>query len=267
MSVLTVLLVILLSMVDGATRLWRESERRVDSYREARAALNLIGADLENLYAAPNEAFFRVAVEDTELDALVASPAKGDIGDALFFMTLLAEDSQPISSGSAALAKSDLCAVGYFLAWGRVSTTGTASLNLYRNIVNSDDTFDALKAGTNPLLKDGNPATLPPAGAELVARNIVRFQIEPIQLTNALGDPVRPGQPFTQNNDTPFPDALDILIIAVNEDTADRWGDDQALWKKEIADKTPTYLENARSFSTRVFLPAGTAANAATIQP
>ncbi|MFV0415202.1 MAG: type II secretion system protein, partial [Chthoniobacterales bacterium] len=38
-TILSVLVVLLLSMLDNTTKLWRTNENRVESYREARAAL------------------------------------------------------------------------------------------------------------------------------------------------------------------------------------------------------------------------------------
>ncbi len=51
MAVIAVLVVLLLTLVDSASKLWRANESRVDAYREARVAINHRLKDLQNSLA------------------------------------------------------------------------------------------------------------------------------------------------------------------------------------------------------------------------
>ena len=199
MTVLAVLLGILLTMVNGATQLWRASENRVDSYREARAALNVIASDLQSIFASENPDFFQWASEDdgfktdVKIDDLVSGAAPVEMGDALFFLTSLSTAAQPYTGTSP--AKGDLCAVGYFLAFGRPGLSGDSTCNLYRQLINSDTTFEAIQSTASgsgsPLLEDGTTkpgATITRDG--LLARNIVEFRVDAKSYTRTAPDPV-----------------------------------------------------------------------------
>ncbi len=252
-TVLSVLLLILLSMVDGASRLWRDSENRVDSYREARAAFNTIAADLKSIHPSIEEKFFDWRTSRSDIEDLVSGPAPDGIANSLFFVTAKPDSAQEQGS------EGDLCAVGYFLAWGNTSTgaSATGSYNLYRYFISSDDTFENISTGqSTPFFTDGTVATpLPSKTVEVLARNIAAFIVTPKTVTSgpALTE-------FDQSSSQPMPNVVEIKIVAVNQDTADRWGDDKAIWQDAT---TPTYLENARTFVIRVDLPVAQSANAA----
>ena len=216
MTVLAVLLVILLSMVDGATRLWRESERRVDSYREARAALNLITDDLSSFYASPDQHFFSVALESSEIEDLVNGAASPSEGHALFFITSLSRSAQDPTGN-----RSDLCTVGYFLAFGKSSQSATdkGSYNLYRYFLSSDVTFENIETYVTarsdspesslplPFFSNGSVASANIAEVEIVARNITEFLIEPrelVETTNGAFEKFE-SEPFEQTVTNPLP--------------------------------------------------------------
>lgn len=263
MTVLTVLLVILLSMVDAATRLWRESERRVDSYREARAALSVITNDLESSYASTDQTFFAAATKSADIAKLVKNPADSSIGNALFFLTAIPESAQDPSGN-----KSDLCAVGYFLAFGKSSqsVSDQGSYNLYRYFVSSDDTFKNIKAGGDtPFFDASTPiASTNIKEVEIVARNITRFKINAYDIVNTPATGKFGGlSNFAPATDHPLPDLIDITIVAVNEDMADRWGNDKTAWENPPGSSSQEAYElNARTFTTRVYLQGAARANA-----
>lgn len=257
MTVLSVILVILLSMVDGATRLWRESERRVDSYREARAALNLIASDLQSAFSNGNPGFFVWAETDADIAELVNGAASAQFGDALFFVTALSREAQEFDDTNPAKdkAKSDLCAVGYFLAFDTASQSPSAkkSYNLYRYFLSSDPTFQNIKNGAKFPFYSGAPtASSDSIEVELVARNIVEFKVVPRSIVKtAAGDFDRITD--FDSSSTVLPDVVDVTLVAVNEDTASIWKGDATAWQDKASD---IFVRNARSFTSRVILPA-----------
>ena len=154
-SVLSILLVILLNIVQGATSLWRTSENKVEAYREARAALQVISSDLRNTLASTNTSFFRTDLTNTpNLGFLATLPLSSQNTDSL----------------------SDVCTVGYFLAYNNKSpvagATGRQSYNLYRYFVESNETFEKLSDASDPTGVLDFDSDFPP---EILARNIVGF--------------------------------------------------------------------------------------------
>ena len=153
-SVLSILLVILLNIVQNATSLWRGAENKVEAYREARAALQVVSSDLKNIVPTTNSNFFRAN--------LTNSPSIG-------FLAAL-----PVSSQDTRSSKSDICAVGYFAAYDNKSPIagdqGRKSFNLYRFFVESNETFAKLTSNPQTVLD------LDPAQFEILARNVIDFK-------------------------------------------------------------------------------------------
>ncbi|HEX8371373.1 MAG TPA: prepilin-type N-terminal cleavage/methylation domain-containing protein [Chthoniobacterales bacterium] len=54
MAILSSFILLLFAVVDGTTQTWNQSEQRVDSFREARAALFIITRDLQTMVPAPD---------------------------------------------------------------------------------------------------------------------------------------------------------------------------------------------------------------------
>ena len=231
-SVLSILLVILLNIVQGATSLWRTSENKVEAYREARAALQVMSSDLRNILPSTNFAFFRTNLTNT--------PNLG-------FLTTL-----PISSQNPA-SLSDVCTVGYFLAYSNKSpvagATGRQSYNLYRYFVESNETFANLITDAAAVLDFDSE--FPP---EILARNVVSFNAT-YSVTNSSGN-------FTtwttQNATYPMPNLVEITITAVNNERTMRFGARNASseWDEfsqpdndiDLAD----YRKNTKTFTTRI---------------
>jgi len=236
-SVLSILLVILLNIVQGATNLWRTSENKVEAYREARAALQVMSSDLKNILPSTNFAFFRTNIS--------GYPSATNLA----FLTTL-----PISSQNPA-SLSDVCTVGYFLAYSNKSpvagATGRQSYNLYRYFVESNETFASLITDAAAVLDFDSE--FPP---EILARNVVSFNAT-YSVTNSSGN-------FTtwttQNATYPMPNLVEITITAVNNERTMRFGARSASgeWDKfsqpdndiDLAD----YRKNTKTFTTRINL-------------
>jgi len=239
MAVLSMLIVLLLSMVDNATKMWRLSENRVDAYREARAALNVIARDLASLYGSTDANFFYVDREPTALPE-VASQLDGK----LFFVTALPVDAQ----GGATNDISDLCTVGYFSGFDRTSLTGKGneSMNLYRYFRPSGLTFTALKSGD---IADGMTidASATDTFSEVLAKNIIGFKVNAFTR-----DPSVAGKlvPFTATASSGTPDVIEISLSAISNDSAKRFTD-RADWENT---NSTTYRENVRTFNKRIVI-------------
>jgi GxxExxY protein len=234
-SVLSILLVVLLNIVQGATSLWRGSENKVEAYREARAALQVMSSDLKNILPTTNTDFFRTN--------LTSYPSPTN----LTFLAALPSSSQDTTS-----SKSDICAVGYFVAYDNKSpvagNNGRQSYNLYRYFVESNETFAKLTANPTTALT----ASLDTSHFEILARNVVGFNAT-YSVTNGSGG----FDPWTQNATYPMPQVVEIKVTAVNNERTMRFGarNADAEWKDFSANtNSPDYLKNTKTFTTRINL-------------
>lgn len=239
-SVLSILIVVLMNVVGSATSLWRGSENRVESYREARAALQVMAADFECIFATTNTNHFV-----TELSGMDASTlTNGHAG----FLACLPVTAQATNS------KSEICAVAFFAAYGPKSpiagTNGLQGWNLYRYFLESNETFSRLNDKT-ALFTSVNPTN---TNCEILARNILDLKITPlVALTNSAGIITN----FSANWDptlNPLPHLVEIRTTSVNNERARRLLT-QADWVALRADSNSIdYLKNTKTFTTRVKL-------------
>ncbi len=234
MAIMAVLLVLLLNMVDAATKLWRENENRVDSYREARAALGIISRDLQNTVAAATNTHF--LANSTAFPQLPGTALQDtNTAGALFFLTAL-----PAKAQNASANRSDVCQVGYFLALDRANVSSpTRTLNLYRYFRSSDPTFTNLSTGSGLFTN----VVIGSADTELLARNIVGFTVRPLTLTN------NTFVTFTASSNTPTPDAVEVTISAINQDAAKRLDNNATNWTDT---NSPIIRPVLQTFTTRV---------------
>ena len=235
-SVLCILLVILLNIVQGASNLWRTSENKVEAYREGRAALQVISSDLRHALASTNTNFFRRDISSYPNSTNVA------------FLATLPLSSQETNS------LSDVCTVGYFLAYDNKSPvsgiTGRQSYNLYRYFVESNETFAKLSDSSGPAdVLDFDPSRQP----EILARNVVGFKATYF-ITNGPGSFTT----WTQSAATPMPDIVEIQLTAVNNERTMRFGARGASGEWDAFSgntNSPDYLKNTKTFTTRINIP------------
>jgi prepilin-type N-terminal cleavage/methylation domain-containing protein len=256
MAVLALLVVMLLGIVESGTKLWRENEGRIDSYREARAALGIISRDLANTIAAnsSNNFFINGTLNANAFSKLVNVQnleTNTNYAGAALFLASFPRTAQFSTNPNE--NKSDVCEVGYFLAFGKTSavTAGVGTnqlsdtLNLYRYFLGSDATYSNLLANT--VFGSPNP-TLTGDRTELLARNITAFQITAFS-TNTNGQLVA----FTPTTNQPLPVLIDVSITAVNQDTAKRLGTAKSAW---LDTNSLPVKQSSQTFSTRVRIPA-----------
>jgi hypothetical protein len=222
----------LLNIVQGATSLWRTSENKVEAYREARAALQVMSSDLRNILPSTNFAFFRTNLTNTP-----------NIG----FLTTL-----PLSSQNAT-SLGDVCTVGYFLKYDNKSALtnalGRQSYNLYRYFVESNETFANLTANSSTPLTTSFDTN----HCEILARNIVSFNATYF-VTNSSGL-----TNWAQSLTTPTPHIVEITITAVNNERTMRFGARSAssewdAFSSPTNTTKPDYLKSTKTFTTRINL-------------
>lgn len=238
MTVFAILVVMLMGMVDSGTKLWRANENRVDSYREARAALGIISRDLSSALAGSNAGHFLI---NSDAYPLLSNAEKNtNSAGALFFLS-----AQPAGAQEPGANKSDVCQVGYFLAYGNTSMVpsgqGESSMNLYRYFLSSDATFALLT--NSPVFPSGLTPTDP--RVELLARNIQQFRIQ------ALGTN---GSPHLPTAAAPLPPVVQVEIVALNQETAKKLiGKSQ--WTAPAGNLSNVIAGNEQTFTTRIRLP------------
>lgn len=161
MAVLSLLVLLLIAMTEGASRLWRDGERKREAACEARAALGAITADLHS------------AVLTGDSSTLLVTPAEpGKEGGGLFF--LVSHPRERRDDGAAG-NKGDLCAAGYFVA---ADPDGSGVEHLYRFHAPPGDVARALAAGDlKELYAGASPANT--GTTELLARHITRLEVRP----------------------------------------------------------------------------------------
>ena len=246
MAVMAILLVLLLNMVDSGAKLWRVNENRVDSCREARAALGVMSRDLQNALAATNNQFLLDATAFTNLAGVGNLVSDTNRGAALFFLAALPAKAQDSASN-----KSDVCQVGYFLAFGKSSSASNSpvsTMNIYRYIFSSDPTFSRL---TTPPLCPSDLSTLDPR-VELLARNVTRFTARAYTLTNnSLAS-------FSASAATPLPDLVEITVSAISQEAGKKLGNSPSVFSAWTSTNSAAYAAIVapaeQTFTTRIKL-------------
>lgn len=179
-AILVVLILLLLGMGDGASKVWRDGEGRREALRELRASLQIITEDLHS------------AVITTNSDSLDIRKSEQERSPGLFFLV-----SHPADRRHSEI-KGDLCAVGYFLA---ADPKEQGCTNLYRFHASGEPVSKAVEEDSlQDLYEKASPENA--ATTELLARNIVFFQIRSLP-----------------EQSTP-PELLKVTLSAINTRTA-----------------------------------------------
>ena len=184
-TVLAILILLLLGMTEGASRLWRDGEHRREPTLEAREGLRAIATDLRSA----------VLTDDPESLASGMTVDDGKATDGLFLLvTHPAEERQPGSKG-------DLCVAGYFTA---PAPEGLGERHLYRFHASGEEVAEAVRHHTlKELYGTARPGS---TNTELLARHIEKISAEP-----ALEEGLHPV-------------ALRVSLLALNGETARRIG-------------------------------------------
>lgn len=246
MAVLALLLVVLMGFLSSATTLWRANENRVDSFREARAAMSVISRDFQSVLPTTNTNFFRYNDPAFRPSGAITT-AGGWTNGIVFFLSALPTSAQWSSTTN----KSDVCQVGYFVGYGKSSASTNSdvreTLNLYRYFLGSNDTFARLLNTNNPVFP--TDLSLLDSRVELLARNIISFKTSAYTVVTTTNNPASLAQ-FSPSAATPMPDLIDIEIEAVNQETSRRL-ESRTDWENT---NSPTIRANKQTFSTRIRL-------------
>lgn len=172
LAVTSVLTVLMLRMFTDSSTIWKREDERLDTFREARAALQLMARELGAVNPVP------------EVNPVAGGPEQFPaLALRYHSATPEAEKTTPGNQEIYALAalpnrgKSDLCAIGYFCEW-------VAAKNCYvlrRQFVDSDETFTRLQR----VLKAAAPMPYPASFAALYDRTA------PLSGGTAAVDPVQ----------------------------------------------------------------------------
>lgn len=245
LSVLSVLVVLLFGLVESATRLWRDTENRVDAFREARAALAVISGELRNFCATTNPDFFSTNA--------LGNTAAGADATGLYFLTRL----PPTAQGE---NLSDLCVVGYERRWARQSAgvgqtnaadPGREGFHLFRSFHGSGLTYARLRAGTPPLADLQVPEGSGAPRSEILARNILRLEIRCFATNPVYTNSADAYLAWTYSTNNPTPQMIEINLTAISDETARKLGGQTSRWSTN----EPLVAREARTFSARIALP------------
>ena len=252
--VLTMLTLALFNVLNATTTSWNRTEQRTDSYREARAALDVIARDLQTMVKSADFDFWAwkkaSSPEDTTLPAGVTvtnyqTPAKS--GSAVFLYSLQprgAQDPDPAKHNFG-----QLCRIGFYLHYSR-DVSGRDTYKLYRHFKMSSEVGNLTSAFS---------ASADPNADEVLARNVVDFLLTPYwtqadgTLTTTEPNPVARAMPAM----------IEVRLLALSESAAvvlstrgrSAWEDNS--YQGTGSNLTPTQRVRSaggQQFTTRVHL-------------
>lgn len=252
MGVLSTLVVLLMSFFTQATDAWSKSENRVDSFREVRAAFYYLKRDLGTMIVSDQLPWVYLADPAAASDPLMEAAISGEAsqanqGNAIFFLSAKSPGAQG-GQGS-----SDLCAVGYYLAWGPDWNSAqspdyapTSSYKLYRYFKASDtlwnNGFQAFLQGWDAGNQTSTSHLFPTplavvsgSGDEVIARNVVNFKLTPHRWNASAATYEAPPSGVDWSawqTDGHFvkPDMIEVSLLAFNAETAQRLAGDRNRW-------------------------------------
>ncbi len=171
MAILTVLLVMMISVLNQASNAWRQSEQKTNAFREARAALLVIGRDLRSMAQAEGVPTLQWN-PSSDVVQLAEPLAPEANSDRLFFVV-----STPIGAQESD-DSGDLCMVGYYVAYtvDGNSPGSSSSYKLYRYYMTSSEAVpklvDLTKNPNTDFWAEGTYST-----DEVLAKNIINFRV------------------------------------------------------------------------------------------
>ncbi len=256
-TILSLMLLFLFSVFDQSTKAWQAGERKIDAFREARAALFIIRRDLRSsLISDDSPMVYNQLAASIPFSGALAPPTTGSN---LFFLTRLPLNAQ--GSGNA----SDLCSAGYYVSWMRSAAGSDEAANFSYNLVRyfvpsgaptaTNGTVAHLlgfmAAGSPPtdltILFPRVSSTVSPEN-EVLARNIIKFDLIPFTENGSGLQPANPGAL------TETPRLVEITLTVVNNATAAKLGDSQAGWNPSTSPLRRLIEENTQTFRARLAL-------------
>jgi type II secretory pathway pseudopilin PulG len=230
-ATITVVIVVLLgSMLGSMMKTSSRANQRVDAFRDARAALQMMKRDLTNLVHAQPSAYF--ALSDVYADDPNTSTAKNRQ-----LYALCALKNQP--AGVAANATGDLCAVGYYCRWD------TDRYTLRRHFRDSAATFADFQA-------NGAGVYLGPAGLykpsttdDLLATNVWNLQVTAYKADGTI-DNIYP-RVIDAAGAVSLPAAIEISFNAMSSEAARTI--------RSVSQSADDWMDTTRSNNQRLIAP------------
>ena len=189
-TLLSVILLMMVGMQDQMSKAWKNSNRRMDATREARAALRMMSSDLGNLFFRTNTDGSTMAYNPNESPVPMAI-----LNDAARKLTL--PNMSNVQAGSVALFAlvqrqptvpnpnalfDEFSAVGYYIGSGtnvNVNGVSQTTYNLYRYFRTGTNLTPALIAYLQAKNATSSVAGIfqPSANDEILARNACNLQV------------------------------------------------------------------------------------------
>ncbi len=244
-SILAVILIFILSIFEQASRAWQMSEKRVDAFRESRAAVYVISQDLKNLHQGKT---IPVSIDSSSI-SLSGQIAPTNIASQFFFISSFPSHMQDDPD----LDRAELCAVGYYLAYSKTRQ----SYSLYRHFRSSSETYNNINqfitkggiSSENHLTNLFHGITIYGDGDSLLARNVIEFKLTPILDGNATASGMITNQILS----------IELTMKALNNETAMRLKskEDWENWNPSSFQKKEDRFinQNVQEFVTRIRLP------------
>ncbi len=228
-AVFSLLMLLLLTIMGSSMKLWRQQSSKEESFREARAALNVLARDMSAAVISTNAYWFY---------------SNGT--NQLAFLTTLPYTGQG-SAESPNYALGDICAVGYSLEYSTNDTSESQyNMSLYRYISFSNPTYTNFLSGANPVENIFTSVDGTNTVRQLIARDIP--QVSFVVYTNdSTGTPWV--VPTSQLSDLGLPSnmTINVGLTALNDRTAVLLTT-QAQWQATNA----LLLQNEELFALRV---------------
>jgi prepilin-type N-terminal cleavage/methylation domain-containing protein len=255
-TILSLMLLFLFSIFDQSTKAWQAGERKVDAFREARAGLYMLRRDLRGALVEPETPMAFNQLESPIPFSGVLAPS--NVGSNLLFLTTLPLNAQ--GGGNV----SELCAVGYYMAWMRSAVGAdeapSFSFNLVRyfNPSGSPQSTGGTVANLISFITGGSGdinLLFPRVGSsvqpenEVLARNVVRFEVVPYAVNGSGTLTAVPAGVIDE-----IPQLIEITLDVINTATAAKLGDAPANWNPLSSPRLTLLNENKQSFRTRVSL-------------
>jgi hypothetical protein len=214
---ITVLIVVMLGTMFGSlSNMASRTNQRIDVFREARAALQMIERDLSAIMHASPAAYF-VATTDP---SIYSDPGAGSQKNHQLY-ALCTLKNRP--GGNPAPVSGDMCAVGYYCRWETDPNGQRGRYVLRRYFRDSDSTFRAFQAnGAGSYM---GPTTLyrPSSGDDILASYVWNLQITVYRADGTI-DPTYPNTALIVTNQSNpnviLPAAIEISFNAMSPEAA-----------------------------------------------
>ena len=189
-TLLSVILLMMVGMQDQMSKAWKNSNRRMDATREARAALRMMSSDLGNLFFRTNTDGSTMAYNPSESPVPMAilndaarkltRPSMNNVQQGSVALFALVQRQPAVPNPNALF--DEFSAVGYYIGSGtnvNVNGVSQTTYNLYRYFRTGTNLTPALIAYLQAKNATSSVAGIfqPSANDEILARNACNLQV------------------------------------------------------------------------------------------